>query len=272
MKNNLLIALAACTILWSCNSSTTNPTDPDACTCAKEELKGEAKNAETVTRCGQLRSADLEFEKKFQECYIASKSGLNEGQVKLSAPDSSNTINLPNPDNGTYTIASASKANWMAKKVTGQHNGVVSVKSGFVTVENGKLVAAEVNMDMSTITVLDLTGEEKGKLEGHLKSDDFFGADKFKDAKFVMTQATQKGNVQYEVKGTLTIKGKAMPQVAMITLVPSAGGKMTVSGGMAIDRTTFDIKYGSGKFFKDLGDKMIDDMFNVVFDLKATKS
>jgi len=272
MKKVLFASAIIAASLWACNSSTDKATDPTACDCAKEELKAEGKSQEVLDRCGVLRNEKMEFEKEFQACYVATKSGIDPSKVNVSKVDSSGTINLPTPDAGDYKIdAASSKLNWLAKKVTGQHNGTVTVKSGNLKVVDGKLTGGEVVLDMKTITVLDQTGEAKGKLEGHLKSDDFFGVDKNAEAKYVITSVTQKGNVQYELNGKLTLKGVTKDQVASITLVPSTGGKMTVSGGMSIDRTEFGVKYGSGKFFKDLGDKMIDDTFTVVFDLKASK-
>ncbi|MEN9346691.1 MAG: YceI family protein [Flavobacteriales bacterium] len=272
MKKLLFASAIFAATLWACNSSTDKATDPTACDCAKEELKAENKSQEILDRCGVLRNEKMEFEKEFQACYVATKSGIEPSQVNVSKVDTNQTINLPAPDAGDYKIdAASSKLNWLAKKVTGQHNGTVNVKSGSLKIVDGKLTGGEVVLDMKSITVLDQTGEAKGKLEGHLKSEDFFGVDKNAEAKYVISSVTQKGNVQYELNGKLTMKGVTKDQKATITLVPSTGGKMTVSGGMSIDRTEYGVKYGSGKFFKDLGDKMIEDNFTVVFDLKASK-
>ena len=109
------------------------------------------------------------------------------------------------------------------------------------------------------INVTDLEGNSKGKLEGHLKSDDFFGTEKFPEATFVITSV--KGN---EVKGDLTIKGHTEKESFALTTKGN-----TISGNVVIDRTKFGIQYKSGSFFDNLKDKAIDDEFeltlNIVF-------
>ena len=72
-----------------------------------------------------------------------------------------------------------SKVVWKGYKVTGSHQGVIAIKSGQLTFNEGRLTGGDFTIDMSTISNTDLEGEYKGKLEGHLKSDDFFGVEKF---------------------------------------------------------------------------------------------
>lgn len=148
---------------------------------------------------------------------------------------------------------------WVGKKVTGQHNGSIQFKSGEVILKQGKLVGGTFIVDMSTINTKDLSGDYKNKLDGHLKSDDFFGVAKFPEATFVITSV--EGNI---VKGDLTIKGHTEKKA--FTLVKK--GK-TIKGDVKIDRTKFDIRYGSKSFFDNLKDKAINDVFelsvNIVF-------
>ncbi|MGY5354433.1 YceI family protein [Wenyingzhuangia sp. IMCC45467] len=154
---------------------------------------------------------------------------------------------------GKSTIA------WVGKKVTGEHSGTISFKEGDVKVKNGSLVGGSFVVDMNSINVTDLEGEYKGKLEGHLKSDDFFGVEKYPEATFVITSV--KGNV---VKGDLTIKGHTEKEA--FTLITKDN---TISGNVVIDRTKFGIRYGSNSFFDNLKDKAINDQFeltiNIVF-------
>ena len=104
-----------------------------------------------------------------------------------------------------------STVTWKGYKVTGSHYGSVSLKSGNLVFTEGKLTGGEFVMDMSTIVTDDLTGEYKGKLEGHLKSDDFFGVEKFPTASLVFTKVKSTGKNSYEVSGDLTVKGKTEP-------------------------------------------------------------
>jgi polyisoprenoid-binding protein YceI len=156
-----------------------------------------------------------------------------------------------------------SNVTWTAKKVTGSHNGNVNLKSGFFNIEDEKVIGGEFVMDMTSISNEDLTGEYKQKLEGHLKSEDFFGVEKHPTAKLVITNIAEKGNGSYGVLGNLTIKNITKPVTFDLEMKEnSASAKLT------IDRSKFDVKYGSGSFFDDLGDKTIYDNFDLEVNLK----
>ena len=158
-------------------------------------------------------------------------------------------------DNSTVT--------WKGYKVTGSHYGTVNLKSGFLTFDEGKLTGGEFEVDMTSIVVGDLEGEYKGKLEGHLKSDDFFGIEKFPTANLVFNKVKSTGKNSYEVTGDLTVKGKTAPVTFELSVY---GNKATAN--VKIDRTTYDIRYGSPSFFDDLKDKAIYDEFDLVTDLE----
>lgn len=162
-----------------------------------------------------------------------------------------------------------SKVHWNAKKVTGEHSGYVSVGNGTVTVENDVVSGAQVNMDMTSIVCTDLTDAEwNKKLVGHLKSDDFFSVDKNPVANFEITSMKKLNNEEYDVKGKLTIKG-ITNEITFPAKVSVANGNVQAMGTAKVDRTKWDIRYGSGKFFEGLGDKMIYDEFEITFDIKA---
>ncbi|MCY1720559.1 YceI family protein [Prolixibacteraceae bacterium Z1-6] len=161
----------------------------------------------------------------------------------------------------------ASKVYWTGKKVTGEHTGYLAVKSGTVLVEGGKVLNADVNLDLSTIECTDLTGEWKDKLVGHLKSDDFFSVEKHPNATFKITAVKDAGD-KNTVVGDLTIKG-ITHEISFPADVKVAGETLTAIGTASIDRTKWNIKYNSGKFFDSLGDKMIYDEFEIKFELTA---
>lgn len=172
-----------------------------------------------------------------------------------------------------YSLDSkASKLEWEGKKISGAHTGEVSLKKGSVELNEGELKGGEIQIDLTSITTTDLQGEWADKLVGHLKSDDFFSADKHPTATFKIDSAKKVSGNKFKITGPLTIKGKTAPQTFEVS-VKADGDKVTVNGDIAIDRTTYDIKYGSGKFFdpKSLGDKMINDKFTVKLNLVAIK-
>ena len=149
-----------------------------------------------------------------------------------------------------------SSVKWIGTKVTGKHEGTVGVKSGQLTLEKGVLKSGMITIDMKSIKVTDIKGEYAQKLAGHLNSNDFFAVDvKGNDvATFKTSSVNAKGKGKYEVKGTLMIKKKKAPASLMLS---EKGG--VYSGDLKFNRTKYDIRYGSGSFFSDLGDKMIHD-------------
>ncbi|XLS28268.1 YceI family protein [Flavobacteriaceae bacterium M23B6Z8] len=156
-----------------------------------------------------------------------------------------------------------SKVTWKGYKVTGSHEGVVDLKSGYLTFEGDQLTGGEFVVDMTSLSSTDLEGEYKGKLDGHLKSDDFFGVKNHPTSKLVITNVKPTGKNSYEVTGDLTIKEKTNPITFDLSVY---GSKAT--GALKIDRSKYDVRYGSGSFFDNLGDKTIYDEFDLVVDLQ----
>lgn len=157
----------------------------------------------------------------------------------------------------SYTVdGSNSKLKWTGKKVTGEHTGNIDLKEGNFEVKNNKVTSGSFVIDMTSITCTDLEGEWMEKLVGHLKSDDFFSVEKYKNANLVITSSSKLVDGKATVKGDLTIKGKTHP-VEFDAM--QMGNKFTAT--VTVDRTLYDIRYGSGKFFDNLGDKAIHDEF-----------
>ena len=156
-----------------------------------------------------------------------------------------------------------STVTWKAYKVTGSHTGTVKLISGALMFENDKLTGGEFKVDMTSLIATDLEGEYKQKLEGHLKSDDFFSVDSHKTSSLVFTNVKSTGKNSYEVTGDLTIKGITKPVTFDVSIY---GSKATAT--MKVDRAQYDVRYGSGSFFDDLGDKTIYDEFDLVVDLE----
>ena len=160
----------------------------------------------------------------------------------------------------------ASKVEWIGRKVTGKHNGTINIKEGVLQIKDGILLGGSFVIDMTSIKDLDMTGEYAAKLEGHLKSDDFFAADVYPTSKLTITQANAKGDGQFEVKGNLTIRDVTKEVTFMTQLTPD-GKKYKATTNITIDRSHYNVKYGSGSFFEGLGDKTIYDEFDLAITL-----
>lgn len=180
------------------------------------------------------------------------------------------------PTDSYKADVAASKVGWLAKKVTGQHNGYVSLKEGTLEVKKGKITGGEFTIDMTSITCEDIKKEDSGnaKLVGHLKSDDFFSVEKNPTAKFVIKKAEslgKKGNDEtYKITGDLTIKGITNP-VTFEATTSGSGKKITAVAKLVFDRVLWKIEYRSGKIFESIGDKMIYDDVELSLNLAFTK-
>lgn len=160
--------------------------------------------------------------------------------------------------------AKESVVNWVGKKVSGQHSGTINIQEGDLVFKGAKLVGGNFTVDMTSINTTDLAaGKGKEDLDGHLKADDFFGSTKFPTATLVFKSIGAKGQNTYAVNADLTIKGITKPITFNMTVL-----KNSAKANLVVDRTKYDIKYGSGSFFSDLGDKTISDNFDLAVSLK----
>ncbi len=157
-----------------------------------------------------------------------------------------------------------SKIIWKGHKVTGHHEGTIKLQEGTLKFDDkNQLTGGSFTMDMSTLTVTDLEGDNKGKLEGHLKSDDFFGIEKHNKANFVITKVEGKAGT-YKITGDLTIKGISFPNTFKMVVKDNN----TATADLKIDRTKYEIKYKSSSFFDGLKDAAIYDDFDLNVILK----
>ena len=178
----------------------------------------------------------------------------------------------------TYTISPAeSSITWVGRKNVGDsaHNGTIKIASGTLAAEGDKITSGTFVIDMNSITNVDMGGSDgAGKLEGHLKNEDFFDVAKFPTATFNVTSVTPiTGNdsANYTINGNLTMKG-VEKNISFPAMVQMVGNKISASAAsFAINRTDWGIKYGSGNFFKELtADKVISDDINLTIGLMGT--
>lgn len=161
--------------------------------------------------------------------------------------------------------------NWNGKKVTGEHSGTVKVENGSLTVDGGKLTGGTFTLDMNSIVCTDLTDPGyNAKFIGHMKSEDFFNTAKYPTSTFKITKVTPKGGSAYDITGDMTIKGITNAVTFPATVKTTANG-IEANGKATLDRTKYDIRYGSKSFFENIGDKAIYDDFTVEMKLVASK-
>jgi polyisoprenoid-binding protein YceI len=156
-----------------------------------------------------------------------------------------------------------SSIKWTGYKVTGQHEGTIDFKEGTLEFTDGKLVGGNFTIDMASINTTDLSGGGKEKLDGHLKSDDFFGVAKHPKAMLTFKKVVETDDNIYKVAADLTIKGNKSRVTFTIELESNSA-----EAALKVDRTKYGIKYGSASFFDGLKDKAISDEFDLAVVLK----
>lgn len=163
-----------------------------------------------------------------------------------------------------------SKVIWKGFKPGREHYGLISISQGTISVENGNLIGGNFKFDMSSITDLDMPADDEynAKLVTHLKSADFFDVEKYPTSTFEITEISDLGG-DLNISGNLTIKGTIKNITIPVAMIES-DEKVTIKSDIfTIDRTDFNVRYGSKKFFDNLKDKFINDEFELSFELNA---
>lgn len=165
---------------------------------------------------------------------------------------------------------------WEGKKTGGGHTGNIQLKSGQLIMLDDKIISGNFKIDINSITCADLQhAETNEKLITHLKSDDFFGVKQYPTAHFELLdisygQSPAIPENMHTVKGSLTIKG-ITNNIEFPAMITFDADTMLAQGRIKIDRTQWEIRYGSGKFFDNLGDNIISDFFTLEFQIEAIK-
>ena len=174
---------------------------------------------------------------------------------------------MPKPT--TYKLdAAKSTFKWTGKKVTGSHWGYMKFTDGQLTTDGNNIVGGTFIVDMNSMDCQDTKGEYGTKLLGHLKSDDFFSTEKFPTSTMTIKKVTLKSGNNYDVVADLAIKG-ITNEVTFPAVITKDATNLTATAAFKINRTKYDIKYRSGNFFENLGDKAISDDFEVEVNIAA---
>ena len=160
---------------------------------------------------------------------------------------------------------SQSNIRWYGEELTGKtHFGNLSFKAAQIEVQDGVITSGNFIVDMSSLSVEDLSGGGKTKLEGHLRSDDFFSVDKNPEAKLKITQKAKVESGVQKLYGELSIKGIQHP----IDLTMTFGDNNSALAQLTFDRSKYNVRFRSGSFFENLGDKLILDDIRLEVSLK----
>ncbi|WP_310555167.1 YceI family protein [Flavobacterium sp.] len=162
---------------------------------------------------------------------------------------------------------SSSTVNWTGKKVLGIHTGSINIKDGFIEMADNLIKSGEIQIDMTSIVITDIEDKKShDDFLAHLKNDDFFSVDKFKTATLTITGSNKIETNKFKIDGNLTIKDISHP-ISFISSIEIFTDTLHSLGEVVIDRTLYNIRYGSGKFIDNLGDKLIYDDFVLQFKL-----
>jgi polyisoprenoid-binding protein YceI len=155
---------------------------------------------------------------------------------------------------------SATKISWYGDKIIGSaHTGTIGLMDGWLSTDGNVITGGEFRVDMKSMVNTDIKDEKsRERLIGHLKSDDFFGVEKYPVAKLVVTGSSEFSDGKATVRGNLTVKEATHP-VEFTALWTKSGDVSTYTATIVFDRSKYDVRFGSGKFFSNLGDNAIND-------------
>ena len=165
----------------------------------------------------------------------------------------------------------SSSIEWVAGKVGGSHNGLISLASGSLIFDGKNIKSGSFKIDMKSISITDLKGTSNKNLLNHLKSEDFFSVEKYPVSAFEITNVVPAGTDRVNITGNLTIKGITNSISFPASVKKQKNAIVAVAKGVKVDRTKYDIKYRSKSFFGDIGDKAIDDEFELSINLVGKK-
>lgn len=156
--------------------------------------------------------------------------------------------------------AAATLIEWKGNKIVGsEHTGIIDLKSGWLSFNGDAITGGEFIVDMNSIKNSDVKDEKmRERLVGHLKSDDFFGVEKYPLSRLVITGSNRNADGKLFITGNLTIKEATHP-LEFVAVESIAGQTRTYSAAITFDRSLYDVRFGSGRFFSNLGDNAIRD-------------
>jgi polyisoprenoid-binding protein YceI/rhodanese-related sulfurtransferase len=196
--------------------------------------------------------------------------GWKSAGLPLEAAGTRSPITAPMPPNGWREIDTAeSRVEWLGRNLLNKHYGQVALKGGRLRFDEGQVVAGEFTIDMRAMTCLDLQGDPSHDvLIAHLRSHDFFDVELFPEARFAIKKTeriagTTQGAPNLAVHGELALKDVSLPIEFVATTGFTTEGKAAAQSVFAFDRTQWNVLYGSGKYFSNLGGHLVNDLIEI---------
>jgi len=179
---------------------------------------------------------------------------------------------------GTYLLdPQKSRVEWIGRSLNNRHIGQLAIIEGNLVVAAGRPLSADIIVDMHALTDFDLEDPTyRDMLIAHLKSDDFLAVDRFPTASLAISG----WEVENEVfpialggiaTGELTIRGNRRPVRFPALAAPQPDGSIKVHAAFDIDRTLWDICYGSYRYFERLGMHLVHDIISLELFIVAKK-
>lgn len=216
---------------------------------------------------------------------IVFAAACSSGGSKTEATDA-REVKSENFDQLYAVNTDKSEIEWEGYKPTGQHNGTIDISNGNLEIKDSNIVGGSFTINMHSIKVLDLKDpDDNAKLTGHLKSADFFEADTYPEATFVITavkpidgttidKTKEKGDLvpTHAITGNLTMKDQTR-SITFNALVEQNADRITAqTNQFFIDRSQWNVKYRSKSFFNDLKDNFINDEMGLKIYLTAERN
>ena len=197
-----------------------------------------------------------------------------EGEAPDRQDDPQTTVTLPD---GHYTVdTDVSQVEWAGRNPNTRHIGTVDITAGVIDIKDGT-ITGRIEIDMTTIHNINLEGDElQPVLEAHLQSDDFFFTKMFPKAVFTVkeTKRIEPGWVtapNYHVRGELNLRGVSADLEFDATAASIEDGSFTMEAHFDIDRTRWNVIYGSTRFFEHLGMHKVFDLLSFQIRINAVR-
>jgi rhodanese-related sulfurtransferase/polyisoprenoid-binding protein YceI len=246
------------------------------------KITEDKKNKIVVYGAGEnsldFEDAAMKLEKAGFENVIVFKGGISDWEEKKFELEKGAVLNLPKIKDGKYELdKEKSVIHWSGRNGKYRHIGNIAVKEGELEIKDGKLKKGKIVLDMNNLINTDLTDQTwNSVLISHLKSSDFFDVEKFPQASFEITgsdflQNSKVGTSNYVLKGDLNIKGNSNSVEFPAMIVPMEDGEINGQAHFDFDRTLWNVRYGSEKFFRKLGMHLVNDVVSLDMFLVAKK-
>jgi len=189
-----------------------------------------------------------------------------EGEA-VAEPDDPQTL-LKLEDRSYRIDTEQSSIQWTGRNANSSHFGNIKISKGELAIK-GENITGQFDIDMESMANINLEGDESQPvLIAHLKSDDFFLARIFPKATFKILDAAPVKEPfatlpNYEIKGQLQLSGVDAGQDFWATVTLSPEKTLLIEAHFDIDRTRWNIIYGSARFFEHLGMHQVFDLISI---------